>query len=103
VTVAPADRASYGKVAAVTTGRTLTDTDLDHELALRRAWGLPADPARLAALHANPARYGAMRSTADMFGNLLLEPGELEAAVEHVLARDLIPAPVREIHQPLPA
>lgn len=82
IPVEPARFHEYGGLQRLAAAEPLTDADLDHEIELRRQYGLSTDRELVRALHDNPNRFAAVRSHTDMFANLLLADGEVAAAVE---------------------
>jgi hypothetical protein len=82
IPIEPARFHEYGGLQRVQLAEPLSDADLDHEIELRRQYGLSTDRERVRALHGDPRQFAAVRSHTDMFGSLLLGQDEVAAAVE---------------------
>lgn len=82
ISVEPYRFHEYGGLARVAAAEQVTEADLDHEIELRRHYGLTTDREWIRAMHGDPDRFAAVRSRTDMFGSLLLADEEVAAAVE---------------------
>lgn len=70
----------------------LDESELEHVLELRRAWGLNADEGTVGDLYRHPVEAGALEATDDRYGGLRLRADELEAAAEHARNEWLAPS-----------
>jgi hypothetical protein len=77
IPVEPGRFHEYGGLRWIVAAEQLTNADLDHEIELRRQYGLSTDREKVRALHGDPNRFAAVRSRTDMFGNLLLADAEV--------------------------